>query len=278
MTALRRAVVRALGPIALKCVGGSLAAGDDFLASRPQGVLRRLARAELIRRYYAARDAETRRLNRERFWGAEAGRQWHAARRSYRQTPEGRAEERRWRAPLLQHLDQLLARHTGLCHVVEVGTGTGEFLVELSERFPTLRAFVGLDLNAVQIAENRAAFAGRRARFEHAEALDWLQSHREPGTVLVAYGTFEYFTQGELDELLRVAAALPPPVAVAVADTVDMDLTAQTDSRPRGELAYSHNFAHRLRQAGFAIVAETRAPVDAGRPEYAQSTVVGLIA
>jgi 2-polyprenyl-3-methyl-5-hydroxy-6-metoxy-1,4-benzoquinol methylase len=275
--ALRRGVIRALGPLALRWVGGPLGCGDDFPSARPGGLVQRLARAELVRRYYAASDGEIRRLNRERFWGGEAGRQWHRAKMSYRQTAGGQADEARWRAALVGHLDDLLTARPGLCRLIEVGAGTGEFLVQLAARYPSLREIVGLDLSAAQVADARSAWPASRARFEHAEAAEWLMNHPQPGWVIVGYGTFEYFTQRELDELLRTVAALPRPVSVAIADTVDMDLSTNRDSRPRGELAYSHHYAHRLREAGFTVLAETHTPADARRPDYAQSTVVGIL-
>jgi hypothetical protein len=275
--ALRRAVMRALGPVALKCVGDRLGSGADFLSARPNGVLQRLAHAELVRRYYAASEREIRQLNRERFWGAEAGRQWHLAKTSDRQTPQGQADEQRWRATLVRQLDELLAGHSALCRLIEIGTGTGEFLVQLADRFPSVREAVGLDLSAAQIADTRKAWPDTRVRFEHAEAADWLMNHRQPGGVIVAYGTFEYFTQAELQELLRVIARLPRPAAVAVADTVDMDLRTNLQSRPRGELAYSHNYAYLLREAGFSVIAETHTRADPTRPHYVQSSLVGIV-
>jgi SAM-dependent methyltransferase len=278
LTTFRRGLARALGPLAVRCVGRAAVENAEFLAARPRGLLERLAHAEIVRRYYRAGEDEIRRLNRERFWGADAGRQWHRAKRAHRETDAGRAEEARWRAPILRQLEDLLSSNRSMCRLVEIGTGTGEFLTDVAARVPRLADVVGLDLNAAQVEENRATCAGARVRFEHAEASAWLRAYRHPGVVVLAYGTFEYFTPQELDEVLRLVAALPRPAAVAIADTVAMDLRTDLESRPRGELAYSHHYPYRLRQAGFAIVSETLTPVDPARPEYAQVAVIGVVA
>ncbi len=51
---------------------------DGFLSGEgPQGIIANLVRAELNKRYYTKNNNQIRKLNREKYWGAKAGKKWH---------------------------------------------------------------------------------------------------------------------------------------------------------------------------------------------------------
>lgn len=273
----RTAVSRWLGRLCVPLLSRSYVArfvDDYYVDQEPKGLLRRAIRAELTRRFYARSDAERRADNRAMFWGGNAALKWHERRqRRYSDRSLFEGEYLASRARLLEQLDLLIDRRPDIASVCEIGTGSGLFIEHLSERLAGVRRFCAIDLNAEQIARNRRRYAGSRVEYLHAEVLDYVERLCRPGTLFVASGTFECFTQPELEELLDLARAAVPGVAFAMCDAVDVDFDARTEreSRPRGELLYNHNYRHLFESSGYRV---EYYDLDHCKPIYDRATLV----
>ena len=84
-----------------------------------------MIRKKICRQYYSKPDGEIRRLNREQFWGASTGRQWHQAKREIYSDP-GRFL--RVRGILVTQLSELLSEDPCYDTIIEIGTGNGMFI------------------------------------------------------------------------------------------------------------------------------------------------------
>lgn len=248
---------------------------DFFTGNQTEGLVARMIRAELNRQYYAKSEAEQRRINRERFWGGQAGAEWHETQRQRFAGGTLSDEFLRYRAPLVTQLKELTAadaRYTTLC---EIGTGNGLFLQHLSRELHGIQRFVGIDLNRDQIARNRETYAGSALEFVGGEVDDWLRTQATGPTIFIAAGTLECFTEPELVELLKKIRALAVPAAVGLCEPVNIDITTATASAPRGNTMYSHNYPHLLQAAGFTRFRQHVEPIDPAVPFYQMVVMVG---
>jgi Methyltransferase domain len=251
---------------------------DFFTGQQSESLVGRIIRSELNRQYYAKSDSEQRRLNRERFWGGQAGAEWHEKQRE-RFTASGPSEDfLKFRRPLVQQIKELIAaapRYELLC---EIGTGNGLFLQYLSRELSGIKRFVGLDLNRDQIARNRQTYAGSALEFVAGEVEAWIRANVTVPTIFVAVGTLECFTEAELVDLLRKIHAARPGAAVGLCEPINIDLGSTTDSRPRGNTMYSHNYPHLLRSSGYALFRQHVEPIDPAVHFYQMVVVVATTA
>ena len=203
--------------------------------SDKNGFLIEIIRNELNRLYYSKADEEMKRFNREKLWGSETAAKWHAQKRK-----EGRSKAfLKFRTPLVFQISKLTGLHT----ICEIGTGNGMFLEYLSEQVPNIKRFVGIDLCKPQILENREIYKNTKLEFIYGEVTDWINTC-ENGTIFVSDGTFEYFTQKELQELVDFIYAKVNPTAIAIAEPTNLNLATEIISKPRKNIAYSHNYLY----------------------------------
>ena len=104
--------------------------------------------------------------------------------------------------------------------------------------------------------ENKEAFKEKRLEFIHGEIADWINTKCEEGTIFVSYGTFEYFTQKELEELFELIGKKMGVAAIAMCETVNFALNREVVSKPRGGIAYSHSYPYLFRQCSYHIFRE----------------------
>lgn len=217
------------------------------------GLLGAIVRGDLERRYYSSAPDVQQGRTRD-LWGGEAGRAWHAAKRAlYSDAERFDREFLARRQPLIEGLADLLARDARYHTLCEIGTGNGMFLQSLAERLPSLRRFVGIDLHAGQIEENRERYPGTLLEFDAVEAGDWIDRHGAPGTVFVACGTLECMPGPELRALLARIASRCQPGAIGLVEPVNIDLDGEADGEPRGAMTFSHNYPRPCRRAGSAF-------------------------
>jgi len=227
---------------------------DYYIDQEPGTFFKQAVRDELTRRHYNRTDAEIRADNRNLFWGATAGVRWHEARRRKYQDRRFYEEYLQACGRTLEQIHWLLDQFPFINNVCEIGTGHGLMLDYLSGQFTRIERFQGIDLSAELIARNHAIYAGSKVEFLRVEAADYVVRHCRPGTLFVAFGAFECFTQAELEEFLALTRTVDR-VAVASCDAVDIDYDAalERDSRPRGNLLYNHNYRHLLEKHGYEI-------------------------
>ncbi len=140
----------------------------------------------------------------------------------------------------------------------EIGCGGGEVLNHLSDRLPSLRRLVGIDLSQEQIQRNRARFEKKTPlSFHAADAARWIPDHAAPGGVFLTNGgVLEYFLKEEIQGILAHISQHLRPAAVVIIETIGVDhhLDAEVDSYVYGrEMAFSHNYPHLMREQGFEI-------------------------
>jgi hypothetical protein len=247
---------------------------DYYVDQEPRSFLKRAVRQELAWRYYRSSEGEKRHTNRRHFWGATTGVHWHEGRRlRYQDTGLFHKEYLGSRRCLLEHLAWLLDHFPCIRHLCEIGTGNGLLVEYLARRLDQIERFHGIDLSAEQIARNRAACVGSKVEFLHVEATAYLRQHFRPGTLFVACGTFECFTQVELEEFLALAHRSAGRVAISICDAIDVDYDAEAEraSRPRGNLLYNHNYRYLLEKHGY----QTRfCQLESPKPIYNRLTML----
>lgn len=141
--------------------------------------------------------------------------------------------------------------------LVEVGTGNGDVLNYLSEEFPQIDRFVGIDLSADQIGLNNKKFiANKKLEFVAADAYDWVQEHGKSNTIFVSSrGVLEYFLEARLLEFLTEINNLGNTFFVAIEPNGgDHDFETTLNSQLYGnEPSFSHNYPHLFKNAGFKL-------------------------
>lgn len=187
--------------------------------------------------------------NRRLFWGGRAGTECHVEMLAYYTAhPE---EFERENGDLLAWLGDRLESES-YEQVIEIGCGNGLLLERLAAAAPTSETvFVGLDLDPETIALNRHRWPHSRVRYEACATLEDYLSREQPGSALVvANGTFQFYTEPELAACLRGLATLVQRGALVLSEVTALDLEREQRSRPATFLDFSHNYAFLLDQAG----------------------------
>ena len=123
---------------------------------------------------------------------------------------------------MLEQIHWLLDHFPFINNLCEIGTGHGLMLDYLSGQLTQIERFHGIDLSAEQISRNQAIYAGSKVEFLPVEAADYVVQHCRPGTLFVACGAFECFTQAELEEFassLKTVTGSPSRAATPLTST-----------------------------------------------------------
>ncbi len=172
-------------------------------------------------------------------------------------------------AHIVDEIETILKKNPGTFNqLCEIGCGNGKVLQYLADRFQALDKFVGLDLSEEQIAENRETYRSAGFEFYAGDAGQWITDHGQPSTIYFTYGgVLEYFAQPAIESLFAKVAQDSPTI-FALVETIadDHDVDTQLESVVYGwELAFSHNYRHRLAGAGFRIRFEEEYRTDKDR-------------
>lgn len=210
-----------------------------------------------LRRAHARGDAAGIETALGAFWKGASGDKFHGA-----HSADRFRVYREHHAAAIDRLAELLeGSGASFTRLVEVGCGDGQVLADCVGRLPSITEAIGLDINATVIAQATAERGSSgRLSFVHADARDWLTANPQPGTVVISNGgVLEYFSPENVDRLFQ-AVALARPAAMLLVEPAapHHDLETQPESLVFGhEYSFSHNYRHRLRQAGFDVVVET---------------------
>ncbi|GEM_PF-5015592 len=228
--------------------------------------------------YYSMSEKERERINRENIWGSQGGKNWHDV---MNQSVQGDKEQftgtesfLKYRRPLIRQILELLSANQSYNTICEIGTGNGMFLDYLSGEFPTIKKFVGIDLNQQQITDNKKTYKNSGLEFVHTEITDWVRTENKNGIIFVTVCVLEYFSQKALEELLDLIRKNISPVAIAISEPTNINLDSQVISKPRGRAAYSYNYPHLFKQHGYKIFRQELQHVDPNIPFY--DTVIML--
>jgi hypothetical protein len=251
--------LRWLGRIIVPCLPKSYVAnliGEYYIDQEPKSFFKQAARDELTRRCYQCPEAELRANNRDLFWGGSAGTRWHEERRlRYQDQRLFNDEYLNSRGRMLEQINCLLEHFPSVTNLCEIGTGNGLMVEYLAQHLSQIEHFQAIDLSAAQISRNKTVYPDTKVEFLHVEVAEYVERHCRPGTLFVACGTLECFTQLELEEFLALTRRTVHPVAIASCDAVDVDFDAATerDSRPRGNMLYNHNYRYLMEKHGYEI-------------------------
>jgi hypothetical protein len=209
------------------------------------------------RAYYGKSDAEKRRLNMEKYWGSDAGKEWHRQMAQRYDNPKGFEEYLSKRIGLFEQLNKLLQENPGVFTTIcEIGTGNGMFIHFLKKNnLKGIHRYVGIDINKKQIEDNKVTYKGSGIEFDSDETIDWVNKNKgSKGVVFLAAGTLEYFTQVELETFLTTIKVGKGDIAVGIIEPVSFNLEKELNSKPRGNIMFSHNYPYIFDKLGYSII------------------------
>lgn len=141
--------------------------------------------------------------------------------------------------------------------IVEIGTGNGDVLEYLSDEFPQINRFVGIDLSKNQTELNNIKFKeNNKLEFVALDAYDWVKENGQSNTIFVSSrGVLEYFLEQRLQDFLNEINLLGKTFFVAIEpNDVDHDFDAQPKTQLYGnEPSFSHNYPNLFKNAGFTL-------------------------
>ena len=128
--------------------------------------------------------------------------------------------------------------------VNEFGTGDGQWLDYLSQQWPFITQFTGIDISDYQIQQNRLAFS--HLEFATADLLTWTQQNATPQTLYHTNGgVLEYLCEDSVRALFTTLKQQAPRSLIFLNEPVydNFDYAVDTNSRIAGaEFTYNHNY------------------------------------
>jgi hypothetical protein len=238
--------------------------------------LERIVKLGLHHRSYALDAKSVEPFSGKALWAGSSGKEWHHFKaEEYKRTGEPE-EYIRFRKQLVEGIKQLACLQE-FEELWEIGTGNGILLHHLEKELPEIPSFVGIDINAEQIETNRAGSTSLGTSFIHADAQEYIRDKCPHKVLFVLYGTLEYFTKEEIVALLETIASCGSSCGIAFAEPVNTTNQKVTESRPRGYLAYSHDYQKLLRDAGYLCHFEKSNSLSASDSNY-QMLVISALA
>lgn len=186
------------------------------------------------------------------FWQGKRGHQYHDCRQE-------RFEEifLCHYSYIIDELTALIRANSGYTTLCEIGSGSGQLLDYLASNMPEINRFIGIDLSEETTASNRQKYTKPKLEFIAAGGLEWIQEHGQPFWIYVTNGgVLEYFSQPNVEALFEhIGRTSAPAIFVAIEPiSIDHNLETELNSKPYGrEFAFSHNYPHLFRKAGFQL-------------------------
>ena len=141
--------------------------------------------------------------------------------------------------------------------LVEIGAGNGDITNYLSEKFPQIKQFIGIDLSEAQTEKNREKYKDHpKLNFVAGDAFEWIENNGSSNMIFVtSRGVLEYFTQKRLLVLLKMISFFNRVIFVAIEPNgLDHDFMKNPGSQPYGnERSFSHNYMAYFKEAGFEL-------------------------
>ena len=140
--------------------------------------------------------------------------------------------------------------------VNEFGTGDGQWLNYLTQQWPFISTYTGIDISSYQIKRNQETFP--HIKFEAADLLEWTKKNITPHALYHTNGgVLEYLSESSIRELLTLIKEHAPHSILFFNEPVyeDYDYTVDTDSRIVGsEFTYNHNYVHLFKEIGIDMI------------------------
>jgi len=142
--------------------------------------------------------------------------------------------------------------------VIEVGTGAGGLINNISENLHNCNRFVGIDINKKQIDKNIKKYNSvYNVDFIHGDIGKYIQKFKLGNTVIIAQNTFPYFHKDELEELFLYISRHSKNFIIIVNGPIQnlyiKDSLEQYESDMK---MYKHNFSSMFKSIGCKITIE----------------------
>lgn len=178
----------------------------------------------------------------------ESGNQWCE---TYRSRANEYEKKLSW---FFEALEKLINSY-GLTQIMQVGCAGGGELCHMAKRYPQIK-FIGIDLNKNTIEKNRETYK----EFTNIEFIegdiftrDFFKEYM-PQMVFTS-GTAEYFTEDELINFIAKAKEENVDIILfyePITRTI-FDYSEEIRSKPRGGMAFNHNYSFHLKQFDFWV-------------------------
>ena len=149
-----------------------------------------------------------------------------------------------------------LLKEKNIERVNEFGTGDGQWLNYLTQQWPFISRYTGIDISSHQIKKNQKIFPN--ITFEAADLVDWAQSNVTPHALYHTNGgVLEYLSEASVRKLLTLIKEKAPSSVLFFNEPIyeDYDYKVDTDSRIVGsEFTYNHNYVHLFKELGIEMV------------------------
>ncbi len=153
-----------------------------------------------------------------------------------------------------ERFDKLISSY-GLIRIMQVGCAGGGELYQLSKKYPQIK-FIGIDLNKNAIEKNRTFYKDlTNIEFITGDIfMDNFLKIYNPQLVFTS-GTAEYFTEDELKKF--IANVKKEDVNIVLfyepITTTSFNYREDIQSKPRGGMAFNHNYSFYLKQFDFLV-------------------------
>ena len=88
------------------------------------------------------------------------------------------------------------------------------------------------------------------------------------------HGTLEYFSEDDINKMLKILKEKSANFIFALKEPSNIDLDKTKHSKPRGNIAYSHNYPYLIKNAGLKIEVLKVEPINQKIANYNNITLV----
>jgi SAM-dependent methyltransferase len=138
----------------------------------------------------------------------------------------------------------------------DIGSGDGQWLNYLSQQWPFIQQFTGIDLSKSQVETNAQIYP--HLTFIRADLVAWSQENITSNTLYHTNGgVLEYVCEDSVRELIKNLKDQAKNSMVLLIEPLhgDYDLNQDRRSKIIGyEYSYTHNYVHLLETAGFKVI------------------------
>ena len=138
----------------------------------------------------------------------------------------------------------------------EFGTGDGQWLNYLTQQWPFIAQFTGIDISAIQIEKNQDIFP--HITFEASDLVAWADKNANPRSLYHTNGgVLEYLSERSVRKLLTILKERAPHSLIFFNEPIyaDYDYAVDTASRVVGsEFTYNHNYIYLFEELEIELV------------------------
>jgi len=198
--------------------------------------------------FYAASDAQQRKMNKVGFWFTDHATRWHIQKLNDQQYLDQMLEVR---SHLTLFIQNVISLNPDIDTVVEIGCGNGFYLNFLSSILPSELVLLGTDVNKGIIDFNSTYYPN--LSFVYSSAPKLIASLRSKSLLVIAGGTLLCFTPGELGFLLNVIKSNRIRSHLCFCENSHKEFSPSERFLPLKNTAFSHNYNLLLKEAGYSI-------------------------